>query len=111
MNRLGLAGRIRMLAAMAMLTGRTPQEAIALANMPPLLPGPPEDPTKATTMKTADDMEVELPQRAPTVLRTDHAAQAILKAQHPTLNRKQRRRLLARLQIQQTNSRLGVRSR
>lgn len=111
MNRLGIAGRIRMLAAMAMLTGRTPQEAIALANMPPLLPGLPEDPAKATTVKTADDLEVELPERAPTVLRTDHAAQAIIKAQHPTLNRNQRRRLLARMQIAQTNNRLGKKPR
>lgn len=111
MTRLGIAGRIRILAALATMTGRTPQEANALANMPPLLPEPPEDPAKATTVKTAEDLEVELPERAPTVLRTDHAAQAIIKVQHPTLNRKQRRRLLARMQIQQTNTRLGKKPR
>lgn len=55
--------------------------------------------------KTAADIEVELPKSAPTVLRTDHAMHAIVKAKMPQLNRKQRRVMAARMQIHATKTR------
>lgn len=58
-------------------------------------------------MKTADDLDVEIPKPAPTMIRTDHAVQAILKAKHPNLNRKQRRQLAHRLQAHATKLRKG----
>lgn len=73
-------------------------------------------------MKTAKDIEVELPKMVEvpvperpteprTVLRTDHAMHAIVKAKMPQLNRKQRRKLAARMQKQATNARLGKQAR
>lgn len=101
------------LAIMGSLAG-TRDDTVVATQPAPRDPPNPKDP-KATTVqhRTAADLEVELPRMVevlvpPTMLRTDHVAAAIIKAQKPHLNRKQRRVLLARMQKRETNSRLGV---
>lgn len=88
--------RLRLMGAMALVMGRAPAEALDLMNAPRIPESPPE-PEKATVRK-AEDVEVEIPKPAPTVISVPHAMQAILKAKHPNLNRKQRRQLAHRLQ-------------
>lgn len=95
--------RLRLMGAMAMALGRAPAEAVQLMNAPRV----PESPEKAT-VKTAEDLDVELPTKTeptPTMISVPHAMQAILKAKHPQLNRKQRRQLAHRLQSNATKLR------
>lgn len=114
------------LAALAVAMGSVPQEAQDIFNAPrPRDPPDPKDP-KGTirTMKTAADIEVELPtvpgakpgdevmltnsegvKTKATVLRVDHAMHAIIKAQKPDMNRKQRRQLAHRMQARQSQAR------
>lgn len=100
MKLMGIAGRIRMLAALAGSLGRMPYEAEELAKAPLVPPTAPEP-----TLKTADELEVELPAGNTTLIKTAHALQAIIKARNPALNRKQRRQLAHQLQARATNLR------
>jgi hypothetical protein len=99
-----------MLAAMAAVMGHAPQEAMDIfsAPRPPRDPPDPKDP-KGTTrnMKTAQELEVEVPQPPAVSLDTRHAMAAIIKAQQPKLNRKQRRQLAHRMQARATKARGG----
>jgi hypothetical protein len=96
-----------MLAAMAAVMGHTPQEAMDIFSAP-RPPRDPPDPKDPKAMKTAADLEVEIPQPAPVQLSAPHAMHAIIKAQHPKLNRKQRRQMANRMQAQETNRRAGI---
>jgi hypothetical protein len=94
-----------MLAAFAVALGHAPKEVEDLMAAP-RVPESPPDPEKAT-VRNAEDIEVEIPKPAPTVISVPHAMQAILKAKHPNLNRKQRRQLAHRLQANATKQRRG----
>ena len=110
MKRLSLGGRIAILAALASCMGHAPKEAQDILEGPrPTPPPDPKDPKATTRMqeKTAADIDVEVPQAAPTMLRTDHAMHAIVKAKRPELNRQQRRQLAHRMQAVATKS-VGV---